>query len=580
MNINFLRILTLFFLFNLISAEVTAQKGKRNKEKKAADSDQVSFSDLDNSAYYFIEGEKYFLLDDYAKAYVLFQKAAEFDNLNAAAFFKIAEILSQTGEQDKALINAKKALNLDPGNKYYYLLNAEILTKQSNFTAAAEVYEEMLAKVEGTEPYLFDLAAIYLYQKDLQKALETYDKAEEQFGLSPEIVFQKQKIHLKLNNLQQAIAESEKLIAAFPEEGGYVLQLVEMLISNNELALAEKHLENLIEKDSTNAHARLLLAETYRQNNREADSNENLVIAFSSPDIAIDPKLQMMSTYISQLPDKSKQDIAIQLAESILSAHPDEANAYAISGDLYFTLDEQQKAVNYYLKSLKLDDSNFHIWQNVLDIELKLNQIDSVVIHSDQALELFPNQSALYYFNGTAKLINDDHRGAVNSLEQGKKLSSGNNQLLSVFNGQLGDAYNSLKIYDKSDAAYEAALSIDPNNSHVLNNYAYFLSLRKENLQKAKKMSSQLVELHPDDPTFLDTHAWVLYTLGEYKLAKEFLEKAIKETESGTIIEHYGDVLFRLGEIENAVVQWKRAKGMDDTSDMIDKKIADRKLYE
>ena len=132
----------------------------------------------------------------------------------------------------------------------------------------------------------------------------------------------------------------------------------------------------------------------------------------------------------------------------------------------------------------------------------------------------------------------------------------------------------------RSDASYEAALELDPLNSHVLNNYSYFLSLRKEKLDKAKAMSSKLIEMHPDDPTFLDTHAWVLYTLKEYKEAKKFLEMAIKKTDSGTIIAHYGDVLFKLGETEQAVEQWKKAKGMDDTSEMIDKKIADRKLYE
>jgi tetratricopeptide (TPR) repeat protein len=144
----------------------------------------------------------------------------------------------------------------------------------------------------------------------------------------------------------------------------------------------------------------------------------------------------------------------------------------------------------------------------------------------------------------------------------------------------LGDTYNELKQYPESEEAYETVLEVDPNNDHVLNNYSYFLSLRKENLEKAKRMSTRLVKNNPDNPTFLDTHAWVLYMLGDYKEAKKFLEQALKKDASGTIIEHYGDVLFKLGDIENAVKQWNRAKGMDDTSDLIDKKIADRKLYE
>lgn len=552
-----------------------AQKHKKNKASTATIS-----PDPEKSASYFIEGEKYFILEDYAKAYVLFQKAAEYDPENAAARFKLAGILIQSGELEKALIFAQQALQLDPENKFYYLVNAEIYTKQSNFKAATEIYKTMLSKVENTDLYLYDLAALYLYQKDLRSALTVYDEAEDKFGLNPEIVFQKQKIYLKLNELDKAIEEGEKLIAANPGVDDYVLQLVEVLMSNDRLMQAEEHLNKLLEENPSDAHARLLLAEVYKQKNDEEGANKNLLLAFSSPDIDLAPKLQMMSGYISRLSSEKEKTFAIKLAEGIIKAHPDEADAYTISGDLYYSLEDKQQAINYYLASLAIDQDNFGVWQNLLDLELRLNQMDSVVMHADQALELFPNQAALYYFSGTANLINKNYKAAAAALEQGKKLSGDNNQLLIVFSAQLGDAYNSLKQYERSDAAYEAVLKIDPHNSHVLNNYSYFLALRKEKLDKAKRMSEQLIEAHPDDPTFLDTYAWVLYTLGKYKEAKIFLEKAIKDTESGTIIEHYGDVLFQLGETEAAVVQWKRAKGMDDTSEMIDKKIADRKLYE
>jgi len=177
------------------------------------------------------------------------------------------------------------------------------------------------------------------------------------------------------------------------------------------------------------------------------------------------------------------------------------------------------------------------------------------------------------------RLSNSDS-SAAEVLEQGKKLSKNDPNMQVVFNSLLGDTYNELEQYQKSEEAYEAVLEIDGNNDHVLNNYSYFLSLRKQNLDKARRMSSKLIKNNPDEPTFLDTHAWVLFMQGDYKAAKKFLELALEKDTSGTIIEHYGDVLFKLGDIENAVIQWNRAKGMDDTSDLIDKKIADRKLYE
>ncbi|MNL47140.1 Tetratricopeptide repeat protein [compost metagenome] len=125
-------------------------------------------------------------------------------------------------------------------------------------------------------------------------------------------------------------------------------------------------------------------------------------------------------------------------------------------------------------------------------------------------------------------------------------------------------------------------MKADPDNDHVLNNYSYFLSLRKEKLDLALKMSEKLVQQHQNNPTYLDTYAWVLYIRKDYKKAKEFLEKAMLDSSgvSGTIVEHYGDVLFKLGERDNAVAQWKKAKRMGETTELLDKKIATGALHE
>ena len=106
--------------------------------------------------------------------------------------------------------------------------------------------------------------------------------------------------------------------------------------------------------------------------------------------------------------------------------------------------------------------------------------------------------------------------------------------------------------------------------------------LRKEKLDLAEKMSSKLIERNPENPTYLDTYAWVLYNRGKYNDAKKYIEKAIEfdQTGSGTLIEHYGDILFKLGDVNRAVEQWEKAKQLNDTTDLLDKKIAERQLYE
>ena len=166
-------------------------------------------------------------------------------------------------------------------------------------------------------------------------------------------------------------------------------------------------------------------------------------------------------------------------------------------------------------------------------------------------------------------------------FEMGKKRSSSNIGLAVLFNGYLGDTYHTLEEYEKSDGAYEDALALDPNNYVVLNNYSYYLSLRLEKLELAKKMSTQLIRGNPDNPTYLDTYAWVNYALGNYEEAKRILEKIIDgDEQNAEFYNHYGDVLYQLGFQNEAVIQWKKARTLDDKLDNIDQKITERKVIQ
>jgi Tfp pilus assembly protein PilF len=143
----------------------------------------------------------------------------------------------------------------------------------------------------------------------------------------------------------------------------------------------------------------------------------------------------------------------------------------------------------------------------------------------------------------------------------------------------LGDAYNGAKEYAKSDQAYEAALAHTPNDPFVLNNYSYYLSLRKEHLDKAERMAAQVVKENPNNSTYLDTYAWVLYARDKFKEARKVMEEAlVLPGVSSVHYEHYGDILFQLGEVDNAVRQWEKARSMTNDHEALDRKIANRRL--
>lgn len=570
----------LTLMLSLCQLAATAQK-KKDKDASSDVPKEISENDKLEAEYYFIEGEKYFMLDNFQKAFEYYMMAYEKEPDNAAINYKLADVLTKNNELVKALGFATAAVELNPTNKYYYLVTANLYTSMSSFNEAAATYEALLENVPDTEQYLFELAAIYLYQKELGKALATYDRAKKAFGPMEQITVQKQQIYLSQNQLDEAIREGEELIEAFPGINEYVISLAEILISNDRLDEAQVRLEALVADEPNSSQAGILLSEIYRKKGNTEKAMALLQSAFGDKSLNFEAKVQMLAGYVAQLPNEALEQPAITLSQLLIQAHPEEANAYAIAGDLYYQLGKNDEALEMYNEVLKRDKSNFGLWQNVLNLEMSMSRYDAVIAHSEEALELYPNQSALYYYGGTASLIQKNYKKAIRLFEEGTKFVGANPDLHSVFYGQLGDAYNGIEDHVNSDKSYEKALEIKPDNDHVLNNYSYFLSLRKEKLETALSMSSKLVEKYPDNSTYLDTHAWVLYVKGDYKEARIYLEKAIEdENVSGTIVEHYGDVLYQLGEVENAVRQWEIARDMEETSENLDKKIADRKLYE
>jgi len=528
----------------------------------------------------FVDGVKYVLLEDYNKALERLLKAYALSPENAAISFKIAEANLLSGNLRDATNYAEAAVRLEPKNAYYYLLLAQIQGSQKLFEAAARTYATLIKVVPNSGNYLFNLADLYLAQGKLPEALTALDQAEQQFGQVDEVSFKKQQIYLKENKLDLAIAEGRKLIAANPEEPRYVLALAEMYAANNHLPEAMEVARQALKLDPDNPQAHLVLADAYRQQKQPADSEREIKLAFQSPALDIDDKVRILVGYIKQLPNPALTQTVLDLAAATVKAHPREAKAFAVAGDIQTITEHKREARDNYLKALRLDNSKFQIWQQVVLIDAELSQTDSLLIHTDRALELFPNQASLWFYNGVGHQLKKQPLRATKALEHGRKLTLDNSELLAQFDSQLGDAYHELKEYEKSDAAYELALAEQPDNVQALNNYAYFLSLRGQKLDKAKEYAAKAVKLVPGTDTYLDTYAWVLYKLKDYTGARTALEKALTTSQDATVIEHYGDVLWQLNERERAATEWQRARKAGSGSEFLDRKIKDRKLYE
>ena len=270
------------------------------------------------------------------------------------------------------------------------------------------------------------------------------------------------------------------------------------------------------------------------------------------------------------------------LSEIMISAHPNDIKARSVYADILYTDNQFQEAKEQYLYILEIDKSKSQIWSQVLFIQAEQNDFEGLLKSSKEALEYFPTDPLFYYFNGVSNKRFKNYDEAINSLEMGVEFVIDNQNLLLEFYSSLADAYHATKAHKLSDAFYEKVLAIDSNNILVLNNYAYYLSVRKVNLERAKVMSFKCNELEQNNGTYQDTYAWILYEMGDYLDAKIWMKKSLTNggDKNAVVVEHYGDILYKLGEFKLAIEQWKRAKELGDGSKELVKKITEGKLYE
>eukprot|EP00825_Cyclidium_porcatum_P010542 TRINITY_DN15399_c0_g1_i1.p2 TRINITY_DN15399_c0_g1~~TRINITY_DN15399_c0_g1_i1.p2 ORF type:complete len:149 (+),score=23.71 TRINITY_DN15399_c0_g1_i1:186-632(+) len=143
----------------------------------------------------------------------------------------------------------------------------------------------------------------------------------------------------------------------------------------------------------------------------------------------------------------------------------------------------------------------------------------------------------------------------------------------------MGDIYHTKKQDALAYAAYDSSLVYNANNVGALNNYAYYLSVEKKNLDKAEEMSYKTIKVEPDNGTYLDTYAWILFEKGKYTEAKIYIDDAMKKggDKSDVVTEHCGDIYFMNGAREDAVKYWIKSREMGNKSEILKKKIEQKK---
>lgn len=531
---------------------------------------------------FFYDASKEKLLGNYEKAIELFKKCLEIDPGDDAAMFELANIYHDQDKLDEAAEMAEKAVATDPSNKWYQTLLVQIYQEKSEFQKSEAVLQDMIARnPENIELYQ-DLALNYLYQGDYKEAIQIYDDIEQKIGVTEAVSLQKQKLYLLSGKPDKAIYEMVRLSETNPNDTRYLEMLAELYMSNKEYDKALVIYEEIQKLDPSNPYINISLSDYYRKQGDNEKALEYLRTGFSNPNLDIDSKINILLAYytVNEIYNDRKKE-SFELSEILIKTHPDDPKAWSIYADLLYQDDQYENARTAFRKVISIDSSRYLVWEQLLFVESQLQDFLSMKDESARALNLFPQQPMLYLFSGIANYQLKDYPKAIDDLEMGKNFVVGNNKMLAQFYSSIGDCYFQLKEMNKAYDAYDAVLKIDPENSIVLNNYAYYLSLEGKELERAEMMAKKAIELDPENGANQDTYGWVLYKQGKYQEAKEWIGKAIENREgSAVVIEHYGDVLWKLGDKEGAVKYWERAATIGEGSEFLEKKIKEKKLFE
>jgi tetratricopeptide (TPR) repeat protein len=580
---NTFQILIILFFSWYALASCSASKKLASSPESIRTADSAAFAAKRQNTALFSDGIKEKLAGNDVKAIAKFEQALKIYPEDHASMYELSELYARRARLDESLEMMKKAVALNPENEWYQIRIAQLYKFQGDYESYADVYRYLLRLKPGSVEYFSELSSALLLLEKYDEALKVYEEIEKQMGINEMLSFQKQAIHQSRNDTKNAIAEIEKLSAAFPWEARYHAILAELYMKYGPKEKALEQYQKILQIEPSDPYIRISLAEYYKDASENEKAFEELLLAFANPELDIETKVQIMvlwfegETFTDDLNKKAER-----IAEIFQQVHPSSPRGFQLMADVFMRNKDFENARTNFLAALNLDKGVYLVWESLLFTDIQLEDFESLGKHAQEAMLLFPEQPLTYLFDGIAKFQLKDYAGALKSYETGRKFVVGNDRLLAEFFSNIGDTQHSLGNHPASDASYDKALAINPVNNLVLNNYAYYLSLRGENLEKALKMSEKAIELEPENPSYLDTYAWILYKMGDYEKALIWIEKSIQfaEPANGTLLEHYGDILYKLGRKAEASEQWKKARTAGETSDLIDKKIKDGVLYE
>ena len=559
--------------------------------------DPLSFEQRRKFDYYFLEALRLKEKGELDAAFDMYSHCLEIDSQSAAIQYELAQFYMFLGQTQKGESLLRKAVSLEPDTYWYKQTLASHYRKRGENKQAVGVIEDIVDRFPSRLEPLMELVDLYARLEDYKKVIHTLDRLEKLDGKSEQISMEKFRMYLQVGDMERAFTEIESLVAEYPYEMRYLNILGDAYLENGRSEEAYPIFRKVLNEEPGYAPAMLSLASYYEKTGQDSLYRVQLDSVLLNRSVENEMKVNIMRQLIvrSERGDKDSTKI-VGLFDAILEQEQPNADVAMLAAQYLLSKKMNDKATSVLHKIVEIDPENKPAHLQLLSFAISKNDLDEVVRICTPAIEYMPEALEFYYYKGLAHYQKDQNDEALKVFEKGVRQvnEESDKTLVSDFYAIMGDIFHSKKMDAEAYAAYDSALVYKEDNIGVLNNYAYYLSVERKNLDKAEEMSYRTVKAEPKNDTYLDTYAWILFEKGKYAEARIYIDQALQHggTESSVVVEHCGDIYFHCGETEKAVEYWKQAeevskKEVDDKNyarseqelKLLRKKISNKKYY-
>ncbi len=554
----------LLLIITLLFAACAVRRPAAQEPQAAAAELPAGYTAEQAASFHYFEGIRAAAIhNELTSAAANFMAAVQYDSLHAPSWFELSNLYFPV-DPDRALEYGGKAATLDPENPWFRQQLGRLYVMSGHYAEARTIYDEIVrAAPNNLENYRF-LAALYEETGAPYAALAVLDSAEVRFGFIEELASYKRQLLIRGGMIERAIEEAQELTFNSPYDAENFVILGDLLARTGKDSLALDAYGQALALQPQNADALLSLTDFYRVRGDGAALLTTARRWFELDEVPLERKIAFFDEVVRNPAFYRQYYFAVSdLASALAVKYPAQPEAMELYARHLINSGRLSEALEVY-KSALTEASDVKLYQTIIEIEAYQKHDDSAAYYTALALDRFPGNMDLYFTQSAARSYAGDYKGAIRSMRQAARYAS-TDSVRSVLRSAIGDiVHQSDSVHGRrrSFPHYEKALKYNPDNILALNNYAYFLCLEGEKLERALAMSARVLELEPGNATYIDTYGWILFRLGRLEEAKTALLQAVALDRDGNpeLFIHYGDVLHALGDDFMASVYWRKAR--------------------